>query len=177
MEVERRLDELLDNITIKESDLSEDFSREVDARIDAFLRPLKAENLPIGITNYDLAVISTYLTGTIGGKSPIDVSNVAHSLGLNIDDAMSSFDRFVALGILEKSGEGTYTMERGIRHELKKRTSEVMISGAAMHYLARNVSPTLFSQIGQWALDHPYKNREVPTDTGGQSPFARRTRK
>ena len=170
-----RLDELLDVIGIKEQPVLSEM--EVNARIDAILLPLKTEILPVGITNYDLAIISTYLTSTIGGKSPIDVSHVANSLGLNADDVRKAFDSFASLGILEKSGKDTYTMERRIRHELQRRTSVVMLSEYARHYLARNVSPTLFSQIGQWALDHPYKNREVPTDTGGQSPFARRTRK
>ena len=149
-----RLDELLDCI-IKQPVMSD---KDVDARIDAVLLPLKTEILPVGITNYDLAIISTYLTSTIGWKSPIDVSYVAKSLGLNINDARIAFDSFVSLGILEKSGEDTYTIERGIRHELTRRTSVVMLSEFARRYLATNASADLFSRMGDKALKSPYQS-------------------
>ena len=123
------------------------------AKFEAFLEPLKGEQLSTGFTYHDLAVICASIVNGREIRPQISLAKVAQVLNLNAGEAQGAFDRFAEMGLMAKSGDG-YMMDRLTSMHLKKIES-----------------PDLASKLGQYWLDHPYEPKTSATMQVGENPF------
>jgi len=144
--------------------------QELDTKLETFLEPLKTEQLSNGLTYYDLAVISAYLSN----NEKISVANMVQGLCLSADEAQHVFDRLVEIDLIVKFGDG-HMIDRVTTGYLMKRTRKVLFSGNNKDYLV-DKNTELFTKMAEYVLAHPHNTSQKSTkaEPAEYSPFIRR---
>lgn len=153
-----RLGEIVKSMTPdKNGPLSDKERVAIDTAIDDFLIEFKRKPLPsFGISYFDLAVISSYLTGHVESHNfLVEVPHVAETLGLDARLVRTAFEWFYQLGLIQKNESGEYVMNRLTMWELQRRTSLVFSSPTNTEFLGKQ-APDLFQRMAELSIKMPY---------------------